>query len=110
MGVIFSTHALREVEAVCSKVIILNRGKVALCANKDELESVRSKNITRVVLKGDSNISKVFRDADQFRVVKEKEEEGNVTLILESLFDIRGAVFELAQQNNFVILEFFLEK
>lgn len=109
--VIFSTHALREVEIVCSKVIILNRGKIVLCADKEEIGSIRARNITRVKLKGEkANISKAFGKSEEFRILKSKEDAGAITLTLESIDDIREKVFKIAMENEFAILEFFLEK
>jgi ABC-2 type transport system ATP-binding protein len=39
--VILSTHIMQEVEAVCSQVIIINKGKIVA---DDTLEGLRSKN------------------------------------------------------------------
>jgi len=48
--IVLSTHIMQEVEAVCSQVIIINKGKIA--AN-DTLQNLRSKN-------GDKTLEQIF--------------------------------------------------
>src|SRR4051812_7060463 len=50
--IILSTHIMQEVEAVCSQVIIINKGKIV--AN-DSLEGLRKKN-------GDKSLENIFID------------------------------------------------
>ena len=46
-----SSHILQEVEAICDRVIIINKGVIVANALLDELKSFSEKLVVRVVLK-----------------------------------------------------------
>jgi len=49
--VLFSSHILQEVEAICDRVIIINKGKIVADAPLDQLRQQSSANILRVSFK-----------------------------------------------------------
>ncbi len=49
--VLFSTHILQEVEAVCNRVIIINKGTLIADSTVSELQSTHSKPVIRVQFK-----------------------------------------------------------
>lgn len=49
--VLFSTHILQEVEAVCSRVIIINKGELVADNSLDALQTANSKTVIRVEFK-----------------------------------------------------------
>ncbi|MCU0385125.1 MAG: gliding motility-associated ABC transporter ATP-binding subunit GldA [Flavihumibacter sp.] len=49
--ILFSTHILQEVEAVCSRVIIINKGNLIVDNNLKDLQSSHSKPVIRVQFK-----------------------------------------------------------
>jgi ABC-2 type transport system ATP-binding protein len=49
--IIFSSHILQEVEALCDRVIIINKGVIVANALLEELKSFSEKSVVRVVLK-----------------------------------------------------------
>lgn len=49
--ILFSTHILQEVEAVCNRVIIINKGKLIADNSLEELQSIHSKPVIRVQFK-----------------------------------------------------------
>ncbi len=49
--ILFSTHILQEVEAVCSRVIIINKGNIIADNNLKDLQSSHSKPVIRVQFK-----------------------------------------------------------
>ena len=57
--VLFSSHILQEVEAICDRVIIIHQGKIIADNNLSELRKQQNGNFIKVVLK--ENVS-----ADQF--------------------------------------------
>lgn len=108
--VILSTHVLAEVQTVCERVIIINKGKiiadektedvvktiedgyryrVKICAKEKEAESALSKlsGVKTVVSTGD-------RDLDSYAFILESERG----------IDIRKAVFNLCSVKNWAIL------
>lgn len=55
--VILSTHVMQEVEAVCSRIILLNKGNVVLDGTKSEIEASRSDSTKiKIKLKGDNSV------------------------------------------------------
>jgi ABC-2 type transport system ATP-binding protein len=61
--ILFSTHILQEVEAICSRVIIINKGKIVADAGLQELlESPLPDNSNIVSLQPQANsLEQVFR-------------------------------------------------
>ena len=61
--ILFSTHILQEVEAICSRVIIINKGKIVADAGLQELlESPLPDNLNIVSLQPQANsLEQVFR-------------------------------------------------
>ena len=49
--VLFSSHILQEVEAICDRVIIINKGKIVADDKLSNLQSTATKNIVRVSFK-----------------------------------------------------------
>lgn len=52
--VVLSTHILSEVQALCGRVLIINRGKLVLDATKEELQNASAGNISLVIRSGSS--------------------------------------------------------
>lgn len=63
-AIIFSTHILEEVEAACSRAIIIDRGKVIANGTPDELKA-RSKNAGAVLLRASGKGTDGLRDGIQ---------------------------------------------
>lgn len=74
--VIFSTHILSEVSAVCDRVIIINKGRITGEGSPAELAKKASKDIYYVKIKGDkdSALSKL-RSLANVELVSEKDKE-----------------------------------
>lgn len=86
-AIIFSTHILEEVEASCTRAIIIDRGKVIADGTPDELKA-RSANAGSVILRAKglagSGIQSELEKLPESRsvVVEESNEEGIVARIL----------------------------
>ncbi len=48
--VLLSTHIMQEVEAICKRVIIINKGKIVADNNKDELQKTLSQKYAQAVM------------------------------------------------------------
>lgn len=105
--VILSSHILPEVSQICSRVIIINQGKIVAVGTQEELE--RS-------LKGTENIRVAFRGAAAdaagaiagipgVRSVTPTGEEGAFMVASDLGRDVRGDLSALASQRNWTILE-----
>lgn len=95
--VIFSTHIMQEVKALCSRVIIINTGSIVA---DDTVENLtESQHVLRVELQSQVSLE-VFSG---FGVVTEVSQA--VYEIAHTFKeDLRPKIFELAKQNDWVIL------
>jgi ABC-2 type transport system ATP-binding protein len=107
--VLFSTHILQEVQAVCDNIIIINKGKIV--ANSD----------ARSLQNNDSNQSTLLLELDQkMEIAQLKEIDGivNIQKTSDNLWritfnkeqDIRQGIMQLALKNNLTILSMKIEE
>lgn len=107
--VIFSTHIMQEVQALCDRVIIINRGKLVA---DDPIERLQSR------LTGEQLITAAFVNkmtANQLKEldgVSSVEDIGNNRwrLITKSKQDIRKDIFQLAVNLNNPLIELHKEE
>lgn len=101
--VILSTHIMQEVEAVCNRAIIINKGQIMADALTSELSLLnRSGNVLSVEfdqvvaigqLKGIPGVADVLQeDAQSFKLYSEGD------------MDIRSEVFEFAKKHGLILL------
>lgn len=114
-AIIFSTHILEEVEAVCSRAVIIDRGQVVANGTPDELKK-RSKNAGAVLLRlGQGEASAVKQKLEQLSGI------GSVGLLEENplalrIFprdggkDLAEAVHGLAVSNGWKVRELHTEE
>lgn len=98
--VIISTHIMQEVEAICDRVIILNRGKIAVDSS---LEDLKSSN--KVLLSTDSNeVDSILLEVDGVSgVSKTKSGEKclySIEISKESSLVIPKIANKIIQNNN----------
>lgn len=104
--VLFSTHIMQEVEAVCDRVIIIKKGEILIDKPLAELQN-NQQQVLKVVFND-------CVDPIQFKQLKKlvsSEDKGINTwqLIFENAQDMRPLLFDFAQENNLKILELSLE-
>ena len=107
--VLFSTHIMQEVEAVCNKVIVIDFGKIV--ANKTTVEMHQINTNTQMIsIEFDSSIDK--------KILNEIPEILNAVCIKENLWsikaltnkDIRPELFKLAVRHNITVLSMNIEE
>ena len=100
--VLLSTHILQEVEAICDRVIIINKGEIVLDKNMSELKN-NSKQIVEVEF--DYRVELVA--LQQIKKVEKVENlSGFVYQIhFDTKNDMRGEVFDYAHDNGLKILQ-----
>ena len=99
--VLFSTHIMQEVEAVCDRVIIIKKGQILVDKKLEELQDSKQQIIEVTfntfldegIFQKLSNLSSVKNTLDN-----------NWQLTFSSSEDVRSKVFDLAQENNLKIL------
>lgn len=109
--VILSSHILSEIQAVCDRVIVINKGKIIADGTPENLSSNLSDDHSLVVvLEG--------KQDDLAKKLKSVQGVKNVTLVKEysnnsaefnvepvAGYDIRKSIFEMASLNNNAILK-----
>lgn len=102
--VMLSTHIMQEVEAICDRVIIIDKGKIVANETKSNIYSILRQAKQVVQVEFDRNISEIilpeFANLKSVRKIKDNiwiiEAEGNV--------DIRPALFNFAVRNSLTVL------
>jgi len=98
--VIFSTHIMQEVEAMCSRVIIINKGKLVANDAIETLQKQMQKAFTLTVeFKQDIDETKL----NTIKGLVQTERNGK-QFILKATRDIREDLAQLAQANGWLIL------
>ena len=111
--VIFSTHIMQEVQAICDRVIIINKGKIVADSLIKNLNALQSN--TKIILlefEKDININ-ILQNHNQVAKI-DVLGNGKYSLEVKDDKDIRSEIFKLASENNWPLIgirqeEFSLE-
>jgi ABC-2 type transport system ATP-binding protein len=111
--VLLSTHILQEVKAMCSRVLMINRGKIVASDTIENLEAhAGGRGILHTVIKGAEG--KVKHGLEGLKgVVEVKEKKGETKehgvhsylITVEKAGDVREELFDLAVKEGWKILE-----
>lgn len=102
--VLFSSHIMQEVEAICNRVIIINRGKII---TDGSVEKVKAGNLLakqQVFVEFASAVSVEMIQAIDGVAAVEALSQKSFSLTATSDNDIRPAIFQFAVANQLVIL------
>ena len=99
--VLFSTHIMQEVEAICDRVIIINNGKIITDKPLKELKT-SSKQVIKVTF--DYKLEEQFIKRLPNIISFKNTIENNWILTFETKDDMRPAIFDFAQENGLKIL------
>lgn len=107
--VLFSTHILQEVKAVCDNIIIINKGKIV--ANSDA-KTLQAGNNLQVILSIELDKSIAIKELQGIQHVLEvkKIDEFKWQLTFNKADDIRQAIMKLAVEKNITILSMKIEE
>ena len=116
-SVIFSSHILSEVSAVCDRVIIINKGDIRAIDTIENLEkSMASTLVLHIKVKGDKDTAaSVIGMTKGVKKMKKIEDEGSsiyaFTVDLEGDSDtVRDAIMSDCLKNGVSILEMYTDK
>lgn len=102
--VIFSTHIMQEVQALCDRVLIINRGKIVADDPIDQLERrISGERMLSVLFKEKPDTGKLGKVKGVLRVGQ--AEDGRWLLASSYEEDIRERVFRFAVNEGLTILE-----
>lgn len=99
--VLFSTHIMQEVEAVCDRVIIIKKGKILIDKplselNKDHLQTIK--------VTFNAKVKKSLIDGLPDIVDSENHSDTSWNLTFKTAIDMRESVFDFAVANNIKII------
>jgi len=111
--VILSTHVLPEVQHTCSRVVIINQGRIAADGDVDVLLSGDAGSAHVVVeLRGGDDAGDALAALAGVQSVERQDAAGDAAkfrLVAEHGRDVRGDVFELAKARGWTLLELHRE-
>lgn len=102
--VLLSTHIMQEVEAICDKVIIIDKGVIVADEEKSKIYSITSSNTQIIRIEFDKDPSGAAL-TEIPNIKSAKKTSPNTWLIeAESNEDIRPVLFNFAVKNNLTVL------
>ncbi len=105
--VILSTHIMQEVQAICSRVIIINKGKIVA---DDTVEGLKShqKGMTLVQVEFKERIDKSL--LSKINGIHKVTGDNQLTIEYSGDEDIREILFRFAVENKYTLLNLNIEK
>ncbi|SEC21904.1 protein involved in gliding motility GldA [Tenacibaculum sp. MAR_2009_124] len=99
--VLLSTHVMQEVEALCDRVIIINKGELVV---DEALKALKSSNKQVIKVTFDYKLEEQFVKRLPNISAFKNTTENNWTLEFETTEDMRPVIFDFAQENGLKIL------
>lgn len=109
--IMISTHIMQEVEAICDRVIIINKGEIVLSENIKNIKAKTENNILKAKIKTEENIAdRIKVEISTINNVLEvdtnfSEGEINIEIKVESNIDLRHEFMKYIQIHNYDLLE-----
>lgn len=103
--VLFSTHIMQEVEAICDRVIIINRGKIVVDQPLSQLRSASAGERIVVVAEFERTLDnpELLSSLPGVDLV-ELIEQGQYRITAAPQTDLRGSIFRLAADQNLTLV------
>ena len=108
--VLFSSHILSEVNQICEKVIIIDKGKLIVQDTLENIEEKINKNVIIIDIEdSDNNIEKIKQDIKEIqsiKFVKEKDRKiKEYEIYVDKDCDIRKKLFNILPKYSISIIE-----
>lgn len=100
--IMLSTHIMQEVEAICSRVVIIRQGEIVKDQSLHDLQQSATQQIIAVEFNAEVDLSQL-KDLDNLIEIKTIDAQ-HYQLIFDTAEDQRSAVFDYAAQYNLKIL------
>ena len=110
--VLLSTHVMQEVEATCSRLVILSRGALAAIGSVQDLLANQSGAARYIIEAQGSGITEALSGMSGVSGHTVQEVEGRVRVTLEAITeeDLRPKIFSVARDNNWMLWELHRER
>lgn len=105
--VILSTHVLQEIEAMCTRVVVLSRGALAAEGTVAELRASRSARATYVIEVEGDGADTLLGTLPEVAIVSAEPHAGRWRIRLEAPHEteLRPIIFELARDRGWILWE-----
>ena len=101
--VLFSSHIMQEVEAVCDRIIIIKDGKLIADSPKSEIQKLwKNKEILFVEFKEEVDKSKLAKIRGIENITL--SDDGKFRITVASKNDIRPLIYDFAKDNNLTLI------
>ena len=110
--VLLSTHVMQEVEATCSRLVILSRGALAAIGSVQDLLANQSGTACYIVEVQGAGVTETLSGLSGVSGHTVEEVEGRVRVVLEAITeeDLRPKIFSVARDNNWMLWELYRER
>lgn len=110
--VLLSTHVMQEVEATCSRLVILSRGRLAAEGSVQELLASRTGAARYIVEADGADVGAALAGLPGVRSHTEEPVDGRVRVVLEAAGeeDLRPRIFAVARDRGWTLWELHRER
>jgi ABC-2 type transport system ATP-binding protein len=111
--VIFSTHILSEAEAVCSRVVIVNKGTVAADGSAEMLKSAgQTEQLLELLIKGPSEdeLKAHFVEMNGIEILDLKKTDDGCLINFGCKTDMRKDIYTVIKKTDWILLEMKQQK
>jgi len=106
--VIFSSHIMQEVKALCDRVVVINNGALVADASIEKFGSMMNRNQTVTVEFLDKNVStKIFEAIEGLEDLEKVD--GKYLFTMKSDVDIRKDIFACSVSNGHTIIGMYMD-
>jgi len=107
--IMLSTHIMQEVEAICERVIIINKGRIVADEAASGLTNITSGSGSMITVEFDQQPD--IESLNKLEGISKIENKGHKIIITSDTDkDIRPGIFRFAVKNNLVLLEISKEE
>lgn len=110
---ILSSHILQEVQAVCNRIVIINKGDIVADGTLEDLKAgMQGKNRLNIeLIATDFDAQQFTQNLPEISIVSVSQKENYLSLIVEysSDQDLRSDIYNLIKTKDWVILEMHRE-
>lgn len=107
--VLLSTHILQEVEALCDRIIILNKGKIIASGTPETIKKQLHRT-EPVVVAFDRPVNRQVFHACQMHEIEMVDDTTWKVFPTPALTDVRSSIFDLAVNHHVKILEMYRQE
>ncbi len=100
--VMLSTHIMQEVEAICDRIIIINKGVIAANEEQKNIQNVSKQNFLSFIVEFDVKVE--ISEIENIEKVDKVVSVDDKKIIIQSNEDIRKILFNFAVSKNIVVL------